>query len=107
MKAKHLILAVCVAILALPAIGCATYTFKCQKSVSWSLTPDSNPAILTGMCDGKQTVVLEGPGPGSIEHLCDKGKTHWFSGNKLTCISDPCAPGITIFGADGGIACGN
>lgn len=107
MKAKHLIVATCLAIVALSVTGCATYTFKCAKSVSWALTTDTNPATLTGMCDGKKTVVLEGPGPAAVEHICDAGKIHWFAGNKLACIPDPCAPGVTIFGADGGLACGN
>lgn len=108
MRAGYLIFAACVAIVALPAVGCASYTFKCAKSVSWALTPDKNPATLTGMCDGKKTVVLEGPGPGDVQHLCDPGMIHWWKGgDKLTCIPDPCAPGVTIFTPDGGMACGN
>ena len=99
---------VLMAFLALSVSGCATYTFQCAKSVSWALNPSSNPAQLIGMCDGKKTVVLEGPGPGDVQHLCDAGKMHWFKdGDKLTCIADPCSPGKTIFGSDGGMACGN
>jgi hypothetical protein len=102
-----LIVAVLLAVVGAFGTGCATYTFKCAKSVSWALTTDTNPATLTGMCDGMKTVVLEGPGPATVQHICDTGKLHWFTGNKLTCIPDPCAPGITIFGADGGLTCGN
>lgn len=106
---RILIAAVLLALTGVFGIGCATYTFKCAKSVSWALTTDTNPATLTGMCDGRKTVVLEGPGPAAVEHVCDTGKMHWFDGNRLTCIVDPCmAVGWKmIFKPDGSTACGN
>lgn len=105
---KRLItVSVLLALLTALATGCATYTFKCAKSVSWALQTESNPAVLTGMCDGKKTVVLEGPGPAAVEHLCDAGKVHWFVGNKLTCIDDPCAAAkkVSVFNPDRSIVC--
>lgn len=109
MKTKYLVLAVCVAVLAVCNFGCATYTFKCAKTVGFSVNPDANPACLTGLCDGEKTVVLEGPGPADFLHLCDPDKMHWFKGDKLTCIPDPCVPlgQKMMFTPDGGLACGN
>lgn len=107
---KNLTKAILMAFLALSVSGCATYTFQCAKSVSWALNPSSNPAQLIGICDGKKTVVLEGPGPGDVQHLCDKGKIHWFKdSDKLTCIDDPCsvAGKVSIFNPDRSIVCGN
>lgn len=107
MTIRKVVLAVVLLAVIACCVSCATYTFKCTKSISWALTTDTNPASCTGMCDGQKTVVMQGPGPAAVEHVCDTGKMHWFAGNKLTCIPDPCAPGVTIFGVDGGLACGN